>query len=371
MASNIVAYEWPLNGTIHIAYETGDEHIHEMSLGRKGTWRDEDLTRVTGAPELEDAILAGASWQDGHTRQIAFASAMNANGHIYELVMYQDHPWSLEDPMLQPIDATPADGFALVAYDWKKAGTKQLVYYGRDGHLHELSAAVVGLWRHTDLTEATSAPFADNALLAAYAWEGGNTKQVVYVGEDGHIHELMSGVDGQWNHADLMAETGAPLAGDAALASYAWEYGNTKQVVYTGSDGNVYELVFRQNSRWSFTDLTSLTGAPLAVGSALAAFAWETGLSKQVVYVDRNHHLIELHKTLQETWKHTNLSQMLRLPESSQDVLAAHEWTPEFAQHIAYLDTAENPHIHSMILKHGEHWRHEDVTSLTGSQPIV
>jgi hypothetical protein len=57
--------------------------------------------------------------------------------------------------------------------------------------------------------------------------------------------------------------------------------------------------------------------------------------------------------------------------ESSNDVLAAHEWTPEFAKHIAYLDTAENPHIHSLILKHGEDWKHADVTSLTGAQPIV
>ena len=371
MPSNIVAYEWPLKDTIHIAYQAGDEHIHEMSLGRKEAWRDDDIMRVTGAPELEDAMLAGASWQDGRTRQIAYASAMNANGHIYELVMYQDHPWSLEDPMLQPIDAALADGFALAAYDWKKAGTKQLVYSGRDGHLHELSAGVVGLWHHTDLTEATSAPLADNALLAAYTWEGGNTKQVVYVGEDGHIHELLSGVDGPWKHTDLMAETGAPPAGDTALAGYAWEDGKTKQVVYTGSDGNVYELVFRQDRRWSFVDLTSLTGAPLAAGSALAAFAWETGFSKQVVYVASNHHLYELHMSLQGAWEHTDLTQMLGLPESSQDVLAAHEWTAEFAKHIAYLDTAENPHIHSLLLKHGAHWRHEDVTGLTGSQPIV
>ena len=319
MPSNITAYEWPLSGTIHIAYETGDEHIHEMSLGRKGTWRDDDITRVTGAPELEDAILTGASWQDGRTQQIAYASAMNDNGHIYELVMYQDHPWSLEDPMLQPTDAAPADGFALVAYQWKDAGTKQLVY----------------------------------------------------VGGDGHIHELMSGVDGPWRHTDLMAETGAPLAGDAALIGYAWEYGKTKQVVYTSNDGDVYELVCGLDSGWSFADLTSLTGAPLAVGSALAAFAWETGFSKQVVYVDSNHHLFELHTPLQRSWKHTDLTQLLGLVESSHDVLAAHEWTPEFAKHIAYLDTAENPHIHSLILKHGEDWKHADVTSLTGAQPIV
>src|SRR5205807_9134858 len=48
MPSNIVAYEWPLNGTIHIAYETGDNHIHEMVIGQKGRWIDDDITRVAG-----------------------------------------------------------------------------------------------------------------------------------------------------------------------------------------------------------------------------------------------------------------------------------------------------------------------------------
>ena len=95
MPSNIVAYEWPLNGTSHIAYETGDNHIHEMVIGQKGRWIDDDITRVAGGPRLEDAILAGSSWPDGQTQQIAYASAMDANGHIYELVKYQDRPGRL------------------------------------------------------------------------------------------------------------------------------------------------------------------------------------------------------------------------------------------------------------------------------------
>jgi hypothetical protein len=32
MPSNVVAYEWPLNSSIHIAYETGDNHVHEMAV---------------------------------------------------------------------------------------------------------------------------------------------------------------------------------------------------------------------------------------------------------------------------------------------------------------------------------------------------
>src|SRR5260370_1877161 len=105
----------------------------------------------------------------------------------------------------------------------------------------------------------------------------------------------MSGGDGPWRHTDLTAETGARLAGDAALIGYAWEYGKTKQVVYTPNDGDVYELVCGLDSGWSFADLTSLTGAPLAVASALAAFACDTCFSTQLVYVHRNHHPLTIH----------------------------------------------------------------------------
>ena len=74
---------------------------------------------------------------------------------------------------------------------------------------------------------------------------------------------------------------------------------------------------------------------------------------------------------LQGSWEHDDLTQLIGPPEASEDVLAAHEWTPEFAKHIVYLDTAENPHIHSLMLKHGSRWQRTDVTSLTGSQPMV
>jgi hypothetical protein len=369
--SNIVAYEWPLKGTAHIAYETGDNHIHEMALRQKGTWRDSDITRLAGGPELEDALLAGSVWSTGHTQQIAYLSPMNADGHIYELVMYQDHPWSLEDIMRQPTGAAPADGFTLVAFGWKAAGTKQLVYTGRDGHLHELSAGVTGLWNYADLTQATGAPLVANALLAAYAWESGKTQQVVYVSEDGHLQELMSGLDGNWSHTDLTSVTGAPLAGTTSLAASAWEFAGTRQVVYTGDDGTLYELVCEQQGTWSFVDITSLTGAPLASGSALATYAWETGNTKQIVYVGSNHHIVELQMPLHSAWEFTDLTQLLHVPEASEDVIAAHEWTPEFAKHVVYLDTLENPRIHSLLFKHGEQWQHTDVTKATGSQSIV
>jgi hypothetical protein len=45
-----------------------------------------------------------------------------------------------------------------------------------------------------------------------YSWEAGQSKQVVYLTNDGHIHELYVTVGGTWKHADLTAITGAPIA---------------------------------------------------------------------------------------------------------------------------------------------------------------
>ena len=85
MPSNIVAYEWPLNATAHIAYETDDTHIHEIVVGQDRKWRDNDITFIINAPKLEEAILAGFTWEDGHSQQIAYASAMR------EMAPYQSN----------------------------------------------------------------------------------------------------------------------------------------------------------------------------------------------------------------------------------------------------------------------------------------
>lgn len=371
MSSNIVAYEWPLNGTAHVAYEAGDNHIHEMVVGQDGIWRDTDVTRVAGGPELEDAILTGYTWTDGHTQQIAYVSPMNNNGHIHELVMLQGHPWSYEDIMAQPSGAPPADGLVLVGYDWKAGGTKQVVYTGQDDHIHELATGVIGMWKHTDLMQITGASLAEGTTLAAYAWETRRAKQVVFVSGDGHIHELMLAVGSTWNHSDLTDLTGAPLADGSTLAGYAWEGGDAKQVVYTGNNGNVYELVARADNKWRYVDLTSLTSAPLASGSALAGFAWETGETRQVVYVGSERHIHELRMDLNGSWTHMDLTHLTGAPAASNGVIAGHEWTSQFAKHIVFLDTGENPHIHSLLLKHGSSWQYTDLTSLTGAQPLV
>jgi NTE family protein len=44
-----------------------------------------------------------------------------------------------------------------------------------------------------------------SAVVNGYAWEGGQSKQIVYTTGDGHIHELYVNVGGVWKDSDLTA----------------------------------------------------------------------------------------------------------------------------------------------------------------------
>lgn len=370
MRSNIVGYEWPLSGTIQVVYQTGDSHIRVLVAGQDGRWRDEDITRVAGGPELETPIITAYTWSTGRTQQIDYISPMS-DGHIHELVTLQDHPWSYENLMDQHTGAPPSDGVDIVGYGWEAGGTKHVVYTADDGHIHELSAGVSGPWRYTNLTQAAGAHQTESRILAAYPWDAQKTRQVVYLGDDGHIHELAAGVEGSWSHQDLTSLAAAPLAEPSALSAYAWQTGSTKQVVYTGENGDIYELTAGADGQWKYSDLTALAGAPLAAGSALSGFAWETGQSKQVVYVGNDRHVHELALEQNGQWKHTDLTQHIHAPEAADDVIVGHEWSAQFAKHVIYLDRNSNPHIHSLLFTHGGNWKHTDLTNAAGAQPLV
>jgi hypothetical protein len=371
MPANIAAYEWLLTGTAHITYQTEDSHLREIVGEKNGKWRDADVTREAGGPQLESATMTGFDWPDGQTHQIAYTSPMSNIGHIYELVQLVDHPWSYEDLMGQPTGAPEADGRSLVGYSTKTA-SKHIVYTSLDGHIHMLSAGRIGGWQHTNLTEATRSPHAEGGALSAFAWETANSQHVVYISGNGHIHELLLNAGGSWQHSDLTERTGAPVADEASsLVSFGWERERTKQIFYTGNNGNIYEMVAGTDSDWLYKDLMSETGAPLVSGSALTGFAWETGNTKVVAYVAENQRVQELQFDSNGRWTHSDIIGKAGAPGASNTLLAGHEWSSQFGKHIVYLDLRENPHLHSLLFKHGGRWEHTDLTDLTGAQPLV
>jgi len=373
MPSNIVGYEWPIDGTKHVVYVTGDDRIH--ALVEKGKrWIDTDVTQSANAPTvpLDVAIMTAYSWSTGRTQQIDYVSPADSAGHIRELVQREGAAWSYEDLMAQPTGAPSADGTALIGYSWRGNGTKHVVYTSGDGHIHELSAGTVGMWQYTNVTQQANAPIIEGATLTSFAWEAQESRYIAYISGDGHIHELAAGKDNKWQHTDVTEKTGTPDAGeDSSLVGYVWESQGNQNLIYTTDEGRIYALTAAKDGTWKSTDLLEQTQAPKAFGSALAGYVWTTGNAQQVTYMSEDGHIQELSAGTDGTWSHTDVTQTTNAPIAVNDIIVGFEWSSAFAKQIVYLDRAENPHLHELMLEHGSAWKHTDITTLTGASDLV
>src|SRR3954454_14780382 len=139
------AYAWPGHATKQVAFVGPNLHVHELWVARGGDWSQADLTaRATGISGGGRGAPPGADSRD------------------------------------------------LVAYGWPDGGTKQVAYVGDDRHVYELFVGgSASDWMWGDLTTLTGCPPVrrqTESLTVGMAWSGGHTKQVAYVGDDGHIH---------------------------------------------------------------------------------------------------------------------------------------------------------------------------------------
>src|SRR5258707_1220056 len=180
----------------------------------------------------------------------------------------------------------------LIGYEWPEGRCKQISFISQDHHIHEFCVSNGGTWQHADLTMLASAPLAHRRFLIGFAWPEGGTKQVAYVGPDHHVHELVVGIGGMWQYTDLSALTSAARAVDL-MVGYEWAESRCKQVAFVGEDSHIHELCLVAGNQWMHADLSTITNAPPAT-DILAGYAWP-GHSKQVAYVGQDGHIHELY----------------------------------------------------------------------------
>jgi hypothetical protein len=270
------------------------------------------------------------------------------------------------------------------------AGSKQVVYQTKDGHIHELFKTTDGDWGHADLTQLTRAPptailggagFEPETSPVGYAWDAGASKQVVYWGQDLHVYELYVTRGGSWQHADLTQLTGAPIPNLGKdfpvmwgrLNAYAWETGKSKQVVYLTPDGHVHELYAQSGGSWHHADLTAITRAPPAETNVYSpchfasGYAWETGKSKQVAYITPNGHIHELFVLLGANWHHDDLTSLSGGDPIDPDRVKhgacrfqGYGWEAGRSKQVAYQDIDDPPkesgNIEEIYTKLDGHW---------------
>ena len=239
-----------------------------------------------------------------------------------------------------------------------------VVYVGQDGSIHEI--ALKGVWKGRNLTVASGAPGAPGPSSRVMAFRRGDgVSMVLYRGTDMHVHCLYLAfvqVGGawieEWTWADLTAIAVAPDA-----ASDPWGYVRSDgiaAVVYSGNDGGVHEL--RLEGTWQWANLTSLAGAPASYGRP-TGYVRGDGVNA-VVYVGAAATGSQIHELrLDGGWKWASLTSLASAPPAASEPSAYVR--SDGISTINYRGT--NGHVQDVRLDSG--WQRADLTALAGAPP--
>ncbi|HEV2360679.1 MAG TPA: hypothetical protein VGS21_03145, partial [Acidimicrobiales bacterium] len=351
----------------------GSAHVHEFRSADAIQWQNTDATQAANNTQIPVSYsgLSGYQWPESLSKMVVY---LDSSGHVNELMATPTRGWTHADlTSASGAPAASADTFAVSGYSWAEGGSKQVVYFDQAQHVIEVFIAKgMKRWGNADLTARTSGAVAvSGSSICGYEWPLGNSKQVVYLDIEGHVHELYCGFGSDWGHADLSQMTSAPAAApDSPLCGYSWDVGRSKQVVYFDSGGHVHELWIVAGSIWKHADLTELAGAPPAVyGSDIVGYQWAAGRSKQVVYYDGAGHVHELWIVAGSHWKHADLTALTGAPPADlPSGLAAFQSMTARSKQVAYLGASG--HIHQLRIASGGAWGHIDITEAAGAPPM-
>jgi uncharacterized protein YfiM (DUF2279 family) len=287
----------PMTGKSEPLYHAGDALFAEWKLAdgtidkittqNSYTYLATVLGRKSQATIAPGATPNGYTFSTDNTQHIVF---LGTDGKIYEdWFSTIDSTWrqnNLFDPQTgahNGVTALPAGLQAAgnpIGYQY--GSTQQVVFRGYDGHVYDLSFTQQTGWSWTDLFNsqtgahngATGLPRGLQAVgdPTCYQYSVDNTQHVVFTGSDGAIYELWNGPTTGWGWNDLFnSQTGAHN-GTTGLPSglhavgnptgYQYTVDNTQHVFFRGSDGHLYELWFSPKTGWGWNDLfNSTTGA--------------------------------------------------------------------------------------------------------------
>ena len=221
-------YDWPAGATKQVLGFPGvnEGHLYWAGVTKGAGWTSVDLSVSAGLPSTSPSSTAWSkviAWASGFAAKSSDCVAcVDVVGELYLLARAPgEKSWSVE-PLAPFIPPTVGGvGASVWGLDWLAGGYRQVYFVTNDdGHIHELYQAfdnLVGAWGHADLTKETGAPPARkefHPILAVFEWRAGSSKQVAYVGVDGHLHELSVAVNSNWQHRQLTGKApflSAPL----------------------------------------------------------------------------------------------------------------------------------------------------------------
>jgi hypothetical protein len=281
--------------------------------------------------------------------------------------------WTYEGDVTAELGELPSAASTPIGYVFDAQGTEHITYMALDFCLWELTRCGED-WTATNLLSAVGLPALGDGVTRyrdagpnAYVFPSQNTRHVVYVTNDGYVHELWH--DGtRWHHNPVSSSVGGTQAVVARPAAYVFAWQNTQHIHYAGApDGHVNELWW-DNDGWHHRDLThDVGGTPVEANGTLAGYAVDLYRTQYVDYVGIDGHIHEL-RWSDGSWGHADLSELsgatadVALPVEPGGI-SAYFFAPLGTRHVHYY--GEDGHIHELTASGGGWW-HEDLSLATG-----
>ena len=359
---------WGSDSSQHVNFVGTDGHVRELYIHPGANWVNNDLTAFSGGGVLPKAGTALTGyWGSDNSQHVNF---IGSDGHVRELYIHPGANWVNNDlTLLSGSGVLPAAGSALTAY-WGSDSSQHVLYIGTDGHVHELYIHPGANWVNNDLTALSGGGTvpARGSALHGY-WGSDSSQHVNFVGTDGHVHELYIHPGANWVNNDLTALAGGgvlPLEA-TALTGY-WGSDNSQHVNFVGTDGHVHELYIHPSANWVNNDLTALSGGgvlPLA-GTALTGY-WGSDSSQHVNFVGTDRHVHELYIHPGSSWVNNDLTAFSGngVAPTGGSVLHAY-WGSDSSQHVNFVGT--DGHVHELYIHPGASWSNNDLTDVLQAQ---
>ena len=341
--------------TNHVVYRSNNGHVVDIHYVREKGWVYADFVEKVGAPTAIGSPAAFV-YKANNSQNIFYRGH---NGHLHVLNFVRGRGWKTTN-LNQVTGGMPAGGDAS-CYNYHVFNSQHVIYRSRNNHLYQLYADQTDEWKIANMTEKTGAPLA-TGNPTSYAYESNNSQNLIYRGQDGHIHKIYFIRGEGWKHLSLTELTGGPLGlGDPS--SYTYHVFNSQHVVYIGQNNHLYQLYAGQTDEWKIANMTEKTGAPLATGNP-STFIDPFNNSQNLIYRGQDGHIHDIYFIRGGGWKHLILTQLAGTPPSAGSPFG-YTFDLFKSQHVVY--RAQNGHLYQLYSGKVGDWKHSDLTGDTGA----
>jgi hypothetical protein len=370
--SSLTGY-WGSDNSQHVNFTGLDGHVHELYILPGANWVDNDLTELALAQS--PALQSGLSgyWQSDDDSVHVFYNGAGTDNHVYQLRIFPGGPgWIWEDLTSLADGIVPEVSRALSGY-WGTDNSQHVNYIGSGNHIHELyraSGASPTDWTDNDLTALAGAvPPHSNTALVSY-WGSDSSQHVFFIGTDDHVHELYTapGTNGRVDN-DLTALTGALATPNVntALAGF-WDTDSSQHLLFIGTDGHIHELFIVPGiPGWADHDLTNV-GHAIApnIGAALDVYTGSDG-SRHINFFGVDGHVHELYNhpgAAGAGWVDNDLTKMANAVDPVVGDRELHGyWGNDSSQHVDFIGTDGD--LHELYIAPGTNgWVDNNLTAL-------